>query len=87
VTFLNSILLAFVQPELRCKHRRTLCPLYVAWRKVVSILHVTNNVVVQKICQRATRQLIWLECSGKNTVADLLDHRGKQTLLPIIHSS
>jgi hypothetical protein len=80
-------LLAFVLRELRFKRKKTLCPLCDAWRKVVSILHVTNNVVVQKICQRATLQPIWLECLGKNMVADLLDHRGKQTLPPIIHSS
>jgi hypothetical protein len=79
-------LLAFAALELRYKHKKTLCHLCVVWRKVVSILHATNNAAVQKICQRVTPLQIWLEYSGKNMVADLLGHRVKQTLLPIIHS-
>jgi hypothetical protein len=81
------ILLAFAALELRYKRKKTPCHLSVVWRKVVLTLREMNNDVAPKICQRATLQPIWLECSGRNTVADLLDHRAKQTLLPIIHSS
>jgi hypothetical protein len=77
-------LLAFAALELRYKHKKTLCHLCVVWRKVVSTLREMNNDVAPKICQRATPLPIWLECSGKNTVADLLGHRVKQILLPII---